>query len=66
MKSIWTTQELRARLSKYFTGKIELEVIKNTLTEKENEKILNISVENKIIINNLDLVQDNEYYNLQP
>lgn len=68
LKSIETVQELRAWLSKYFKGKIEINDIKDTLTEKEKQDLINKSQENKIAIDNLDLEnnleEDNEYYNI--
>ncbi|XP_050064755.1 uncharacterized protein DDB_G0287625-like [Aphis gossypii] len=69
LKSTGTVRELRARLSKYFKGNIELDDIRETLTEREKQAVINISVENRIKIEGIELEEnseeENDYYNLK-
>lgn len=69
LKSTGTVRELRARLSKYFKGNIELDDIRETLTEREKQAVINISVENRIKTEGIELEEnseeENDYYNLK-
>lgn len=53
LKSTGSTKELRARLSKYLRGAITLEDVDDTLSEEEQNKILELSISNKIDLKKL-------------
>ncbi|KAF0688171.1 Uncharacterized protein FWK35_00036894 [Aphis craccivora] len=69
LKSTGTVRELRARLSKFFKGNIELDDIRETLTEREKQAVINISVEHRIKTEGIELEEnseeENDYYNLK-